>query len=134
MKKYSPGANIRSDYYSVCGPILSWDELPNRPGDFALCLDCLKNLFLENYDYGHLLKTSEFIKTTRKAITESLRSQILERDGRKCCQCGSEENIQIDHILPFSIGGTTEESNLQCLCKACNSRKRNNNPNPKRES
>lgn len=29
----------------------------------------------------------------------------------------------VDHIVPRSMGGTDDESNLQCLCNACNASK-----------
>ena len=29
-------------------------------------------------------------------------------------------DIDIDHIIPKSIGGTNDAKNLQCLCKHCN--------------
>ncbi|MBR6190264.1 MAG: HNH endonuclease [Prevotella sp.] len=32
----------------------------------------------------------------------------------------------VDHKCPWSLGGRTELSNAQLLCRACNSRKSNN--------
>ena len=33
---------------------------------------------------------------------------------------GTRRRIQVDHIVPWSKGGETEESNLQTKCKKCN--------------
>lgn len=53
----------------------------------------------------------------------SVRNRILERDGYRCVQCGSTEQLAMDHIIPEKLGGSTDEDNLQTLCKNCNSRK-----------
>lgn len=40
-----------------------------------------------------------------------------------CVHCGRKfrkGDIDIDHILPQSKGGTNDPRNLQCLCKHCN--------------
>lgn len=37
-----------------------------------------------------------------------------------CAICGTEGDIEIDHILPFSRGGTSNEDSLQPLCRVCN--------------
>lgn len=40
-----------------------------------------------------------------------------------CISCGRnfhKGDIDIDHIIPQSRGGTDELENLQCMCKHCN--------------
>lgn len=41
-----------------------------------------------------------------------------------CVQCGSTANLTADHIIPRARGGSDHESNLQVLCRPCNSAKR----------
>lgn len=62
----------------------------------------------------------------RKDITQSLRQQVLERDGHQCQICGRKKDkvkFDIDHIYPRIMGGDNRIDNLQVLCTTCNRRK-----------
>jgi len=65
-------------------------------------------------------------KRTSRHISDRLRFRILSRDGFTCQSCGASPiktrgvELHVDHILPWSKGGETEESNLQTKCKQCN--------------
>ncbi|MBR4026876.1 MAG: HNH endonuclease [Lachnospiraceae bacterium] len=40
-----------------------------------------------------------------------------------CVKCGKKlrkEEVDIDHIIPQSRGGSDKLNNLQCLCRRCN--------------
>jgi 5-methylcytosine-specific restriction endonuclease McrA len=58
---------------------------------------------------------------------EGLREAIAKRDGRTCRLCGKgklyKRALTLDHIVPVSEGGKTQEDNLIVLCKPCNTRK-----------
>ena len=56
----------------------------------------------------------------RPSIPQSIKDKVWNRDGGKCVQCGSNENIEFDHIIPFSKGGSSTYRNLQILCEKCN--------------
>ncbi|RSV11654.1 HNH endonuclease, partial [Sphingomonas sp. ABOLF] len=58
------------------------------------------------------------------AIPGWMRQQVFERDGFQCCDCGAEDRLECDHVVPVSKGGETTLENLQTLCKPCNARKR----------
>ena len=53
---------------------------------------------------------------------ESLRQQILRRDGWKCQSCGAMANLEVHHMEVRSHLGADSENNLITLCTACHSR------------
>ncbi len=55
-----------------------------------------------------------------RRVPDSMRATVLVRDGGRCRRCQRAINLEMDHIVPVSKGGRTEESNLQVLCRRCN--------------
>lgn len=72
-------------------------------------------------------KQKESKEYQRRAMTNSLRYDILKRDGFRCKICGRSANdgavLHVDHIIPIAKGGKTVPSNLRTLCDMCNSGK-----------
>lgn len=62
----------------------------------------------------------------RKPIQDDVKMTVWQRDNGKCIKCGSRENLEFDHIIPFSKGGSNTERNIQLLCESCNREKYNN--------
>ncbi len=66
------------------------------------------------------------IKRTSRNISERMRFRILVRDGFACQSCGASPlksrrvELHIDHIIPWSKGGETEDKNLETKCSKCN--------------
>ncbi|MCK4538271.1 MAG: HNH endonuclease, partial [Candidatus Krumholzibacteria bacterium] len=63
-------------------------------------------------------------------IPQAIKDQVNKRDGGKCAftgpggqRCGSKWNIQVDHIIPFALGGSNKPDNLQLLCRRHNQHK-----------
>jgi hypothetical protein len=70
---------------------------------------------------AHTLMQGETNGTTSRApIPSELARSVFERDGHKCLECGSSEDLQFDHIIPVALGGGTSPENLQILCGDCN--------------
>ncbi|GAA4684837.1 hypothetical protein GCM10025780_33820 [Frondihabitans cladoniiphilus] len=65
----------------------------------------------------------EPVASRRGAIPGDLRQLVWQRDRGQCRQCGSNTELQMDHIIPIAYGGATNEDNLQILCGPCNRRK-----------
>lgn len=72
-----------------------------------------------------------------KGVTSKTRLRIYQRDGGRCRCCGvatqfrkghpryggGDDLAEIDHIVERADGGTSEDRNLQLLCKKCNRKK-----------
>lgn len=56
-------------------------------------------------------------------LTTAQWKSVLEQHGHKCAACNKQVKLTIDHIVPLSCGGSHTLSNVQPLCKSCNSRK-----------
>lgn len=59
-----------------------------------------------------------------RTISGKTRLDVFERDDYRCQMCGRTVDdgikLHIDHIVPFSKGGSNEMDNLQVLCHECN--------------
>ncbi len=59
-------------------------------------------------------------------IPLGLRFRVLHRDRFKCVLCGDHPArnadcvLHVDHLVPWSRGGTNREDNLRTLCETCN--------------
>jgi 5-methylcytosine-specific restriction endonuclease McrA len=53
-----------------------------------------------------------------------VREYLLAKWNRKCAYCGIEPvSLEIEHIVPKSVGGSNKISNLTIACRICNERK-----------
>lgn len=84
------------------------DQITNKKGIFEYVLDG---------DERHL---------NIRAFKESEKRAAYEKQNGICAKCGNHfeyDEMEGDHITPWSKGGKTELSNLQMLCRDCNRRK-----------
>jgi hypothetical protein len=56
----------------------------------------------------------------RESIPKSVKMYVWQRDGGRCANCGSNEKLEYDHIIPLAKGGSNTERNIQLLCERCN--------------
>jgi len=53
----------------------------------------------------------------RRIIPSHVKLEIWQRDAGKCAICGAADELHLDHIVPFSKGGTSETAvSVQPLC------------------
>jgi HNH endonuclease len=62
-------------------------------------------------------------KERRRPIPREVMTELWQRDGAQCVECGAVQDLQVDHVIPLSLGGSGELSNLQILCAHCNQTK-----------
>ena len=63
---------------------------------------------------------------SRPTFTSKEKDALHKQQQGKCNGCGQRlavRNLTVDHIKPFSKGGTERLTNLQLLCGSCNSMK-----------
>lgn len=80
------------------------------------------------YTASPMTETKELRRITRH-IPRPTQFRVLKRENQICQVCSKsvkDEEIEFDHIIPWSKGGSSEESNIRLLCSGCN-RKRGNN-------
>lgn len=64
----------------------------------------------------------------RIRFDDELKEYLLWLQDHKCSICQNDiasNNSQVDHIIPFSLGGGHETANVQMLCSPCNRKKTN---------
>jgi len=62
-------------------------------------------------------------KSPREPIPEDVKTAVWQRDGGRCQRCGSNVDLEFDHIIPLAMGGSNTVRNLQLLCATCNREK-----------
>ena len=114
---------------------VEWGPLYNRFKDAHLdpaALEAEAKRLMQDDDvtkksgiYPYLLDGDERHLNIR-AFTDTMKAEAFERQDGVCPRCNetfSIDDMEGDHIDPWSQGGKTEADNCQMLCKSCNRRK-----------
>lgn len=70
----------------------------------------------------NITETSEERRRGRY-IPFHVKMRVVRRDNHTCQECGKhlrDDEVEFDHIIPFSKGGSTEEHNIRLTCYECN--------------
>jgi 5-methylcytosine-specific restriction endonuclease McrA len=54
-----------------------------------------------------------------RRIRKDTVAKVMRRAGGACEQCGSDSDLEIEHLVPVSQGGSNAASNLKLLCGNC---------------
>jgi hypothetical protein len=98
-------------------------EVPTKKNMSNFLIDLYED---ESFD---LIKRSEQHRNYTQSQLNKFRVQLISKYGEKCMKCKSENNIEVDHIIPYSWDKSISLNydNLQLLCKTCNTQKSNRN-------
>jgi 5-methylcytosine-specific restriction endonuclease McrA len=69
------------------------------------------------------LRKPRWVSQDTEPINVETRLFVWQRDEGRCRNCGSQENLHFDHVIPRSRGGSSTAENIQLLCRQCNLRK-----------
>ena len=65
-----------------------------------------------------------YLPEDNRIIPGHIQIEVYKRDKGQCVKCGSKDHIHLDHIIPFSKGGTSKDAkNIQLLCRRHNLKK-----------
>jgi|APSaa5957512576_1039674.scaffolds.fasta_scaffold18479_2 5-methylcytosine-specific restriction endonuclease McrA len=111
---------FQKTWYEICLEFISWKSGAS-----------VEEIERELRQVTAVESETHFNHKTNRSISLSLRYDILKRDNFRCVKCGASPaltpgtQLHIDHKIPWSKGGETEEANLQTLCSDCNLGKSN---------
>lgn len=132
--------NVGLKFYGVnAGHEMPWTKVLSAQGNgssLQLNTTRAKGTYLYRVSDGELAQASAngAIKVAKRLtlapgerdtrrIPQELKTQVWQRDGGKCVECGATEYLEYDHEIPFSRGGATSLANLRLLCRKCNLQK-----------
>ena len=104
------------------------EQLIERFGSMEEATEAIERVAMSLMDENNL--ASIWAGRQRDFIGGDARYALLYKAGFRCQACGSKPSphndvtLEIDHIVPFSWGGSDDPDNLQVLCKACNCSKK----------
>jgi HNH endonuclease len=61
-----------------------------------------------------------------RSIPRDIMLKVVRRDGQICQICNNpvrDDDVEFDHIIPFSKGGPMTAENLRLVCRPCNREK-----------
>jgi endogenous inhibitor of DNA gyrase (YacG/DUF329 family) len=108
-------------------------QIGSKPRRVEECQRCGKEMTHKKSHALYCSKTCKsmdhtFIHRGGTRIKGARRQQIIQRDGSACYMCGVNlkmSRIELDHLIPVSKGGTSDDYNVAAACLQCN-RKRGN--------
>lgn len=87
--------------------------------------------------FGHLcpvfrvaepLTETKELRNISRNISMVTQRRVTRRDNYICQLCKNhipDDKINFDHIIPWSKGGSSDESNIRLLCESCNKKRGN---------
>lgn len=120
-----------NDETTVSGAIIKMNHISNRWVVLQSSNDSLMKIFLSDIFPDSIIplvfakkeNKKENKNDSRDPISAKLRFEVFKRDKfvcQYCGACGPDVELEIDHIIPVSRGGTDDITNLKTACFKCN--------------
>jgi hypothetical protein len=74
------------------------------------------------------LTETKDVRTQSRSIPREVMLKVVRRDGQICQTCFEpvpDNQVEFDHVIPYSKGGTTTADNLKLVHRECNRKKGN---------
>lgn len=110
--------------YKIFQPIYKkLKKLRNRnPFPFELNIPFINRVILEIESKNINRLDYSFRRKEFKYLRDKIFIKLLEKNNN-CKYCGIDTDLSVDHIIALFNGGTNSFSNMQILCRSCNSKK-----------
>jgi len=114
-EKIRPGIWVYNGIFKL---VDAWQERINTRNVFKFKLELVNDeAVISNHEVTDL--------EHNRLIPTSVKLEVWRRDKGRCVQCGSQDNLHFDHIIPYSKGGSSlVAENIQILCARHNIQKR----------
>ena len=100
-------------------------EIPGVSPNGLYCIDCGEwtNQPYEDRCWNCHKGNEKLDRRRRRQISPSKREKVRDLYKGRCAHCGTDEDLEIDHIKRVADGGANGLDNLQLLCRSCNEQK-----------
>ena len=93
---------------------------------------CHSTMFMGCHIFGHYCPAffaaepfteTQDLRKEDSSISFQTKLRVARRDNYTCQECGKllrEHELEFDHKIPRSLGGTSDEHNIRLTCLKCN--------------
>jgi hypothetical protein len=111
------GAEVRDNLDFLKGKLKIWDDK-----ELIELLIAEKRKELDP-KYNEIKSNNVKTYSQPRSISPSKVHAVYKKANSACENCGSNFDLQIDHIIPVAVNGDNQLSNLRILCRQCNLRR-----------
>lgn len=61
-------------------------------------------------------------------LSKRTKREVIQRDGNRCTECGSNQGLQVHHKVHRKDGGSNDKENLTTLCDMCHAEEHRGEP------
>ena len=129
---YTPKTAWQKTCSYKCGYSYQNSKSKKEQTNFGSCVRCNKSLADKNAKAIYCSKTCKsmdhnFKHRSRTRVHGTARRRLIwERDEAMCYMCHKSLElsvIELDHLIPVALGGSSDDKNIAVSCQTCNRRR-----------